>query len=220
MGQHVEKTSRRRARRTGALAVASIGLGLVALVAAATGAQATPPGEDGDHKVMLCHATDSYTNPYVVIEVDYASVQFEGHDGHDGPVFAPSLPKHTKWGDIIPPIEDDGEEIYPGKNWDAGAGIWESNCELPFLPTTTTVAPTTTTTAAPTTTTTEAVAPTSVVAPTTQAVAPTSVVAPTTTAAKPKSLPVTGDSSGPLAALGLGLIMTGAAMLALRRRLA
>ena len=48
-----------------------------------------------DHKITICHRTDSYTNPYVVITVDVASVHFAGHQTHDGPIFFPEIPKHT-----------------------------------------------------------------------------------------------------------------------------
>jgi hypothetical protein len=36
----------------------------------------------GQEKVVICHATNSDTNPYVVIEVSVASVKFEGHLAH------------------------------------------------------------------------------------------------------------------------------------------
>lgn len=51
----------------------------LALVASAGTATATP----GDpHKVWVCHATSSDTNPYVAIFVDVASVKYEGHLEH------------------------------------------------------------------------------------------------------------------------------------------
>ena len=62
-----------RARSAAALAAAGalvMSSGLV-LMAGATSAQATQPNPD--HKVWICHATDSDTNPYVVIHVDVAS---------------------------------------------------------------------------------------------------------------------------------------------------
>jgi LPXTG-motif cell wall-anchored protein len=129
-----------------------MGFGAVlALLGVMPSAGATKPNPE--HKVTLCHRTDSYTNPYVVITVDIASVQFEGHDGHNGPVFYPSIPKHQKWGDIIPPFDFGPGETYAGKNWTAaGQGIFDAGCNVVTVPPPTTV-PKTTTTCAKTTTT-------------------------------------------------------------------
>ena len=49
-------------------------------------ALATQPGsspdlEDG-HKITICHATNSETNPYVVITIDIAAWNDEGGQGH------------------------------------------------------------------------------------------------------------------------------------------
>jgi hypothetical protein len=49
-------------------------------------ALATQPGsspdlEDG-HKITICHATNSETNPYVVITIDIAAWNDEGGEGH------------------------------------------------------------------------------------------------------------------------------------------
>jgi hypothetical protein len=69
--------------------------GVLALVLAGfgvTGAGATKPNPE--HKVTLCHRTGSYSNPYVEITPDVASVLHEGHDGHNGPIFFPAIPKH------------------------------------------------------------------------------------------------------------------------------
>src|SRR5215468_2094575 len=89
--------------RTGAIGFGTIGLGVLFVLfgIAPTAANATKPNPE--HKVTLCHATDSHSNPYVRITVDVAAVLHNGHDGHNGPVFYPAIPKHTKWGDIIPP---------------------------------------------------------------------------------------------------------------------
>jgi len=142
------------ARRVG-VGTMVIGAGCVALGVMSPSAHATPARPE--HKITLCHRTDSYTNPYVVITVDVASVQFEGHDGHDGPVFYPAIPKHQKWGDIIPPFNFGNGESYPGKNWTPdGIATFNHGCSTPpATTTTTTVALTTTTTATePTTSTT------------------------------------------------------------------
>jgi LPXTG-motif cell wall-anchored protein len=110
-------------------------LAFVAFGIFATTAGATKPP---DHKITICHATDSYTNPYVVITVDVASAQFAGHQGHDGPIFYPDIPKHEKWGDIIPPTSDDGTRAVTPKNWTPeGQSIWANGCQLPSEVTTT-----------------------------------------------------------------------------------
>jgi ABC-type sugar transport system substrate-binding protein len=44
-------------------------------------ATATPGDESGNHKVTICHVTNSPTNPYVIITVDVAA--FDGHDKSD-----------------------------------------------------------------------------------------------------------------------------------------
>jgi LPXTG-motif cell wall-anchored protein len=120
-----------RLRRGIGFAVAAMGIVFVVLGIASPGAHATPPNPE--HKVTLCHRTDSYTNPYVRITVDVASVLHEGHDSHDGPVFFPTIPKHEKWGDIIPPFNFGPRETYAGKNWtDTGMTVFNNDCVMPF----------------------------------------------------------------------------------------
>ena len=76
------------------------------LFAAALGASAvcglvlisSASSDQADHKVTLCHATDSAKSPYASVTVDYHSVLGEGHGSHDGPVFDPFT--QGKWGDI------------------------------------------------------------------------------------------------------------------------
>lgn len=90
--------------------LAAVMIGSTAVVATAT----KPP----DHKVTICHATGSQTNPYVVINVDIASSGYlkAGHDLHDD--------------DIIPPYTY-GTFSYPGKNWTAsGQTILANGCRL------------------------------------------------------------------------------------------
>jgi len=130
---------------SGEFGISTIALGVIFILigVGATLAGATKPNPD--HKVTLCHATDSYTNPYVVITTDVASVLHHGHGDHDGPVFSPALPKHTKWGDIIPPFNFGPGETYAGKNWTAaGISIFDDACEVPANTTTTQSPPTTT----------------------------------------------------------------------------
>jgi hypothetical protein len=107
------------------------------------------------HTVTLCHRTDSYTNPYRVITVDVDSVFKQGHDGHEGKVFYPEIPKHEKWGDIIPAFDYGDGQHYDGMNLtDEGRAILNNNCVPPVSTTTTTIPDTTTTTIPDTTTTT------------------------------------------------------------------
>lgn len=99
--------------------------------------------ESAEHplgKVQICHRTASYSNPYVVIEVATPAVDgVAGNSGskpdhygeHQGPVFEPSLPKHTEWGDIIPPVEG----YHNGMNWtSAGQAIYENGCKTATPP--------------------------------------------------------------------------------------
>jgi hypothetical protein len=106
--------------------VVTVGIGFMALPAHATG---------GDpHKYTICHRTASHGNPYVVITVDVASIDGQGKGDHflehQGPVFSPDLPKHTEWGDIIPPVPG----VHDGLNWTAeGQAIYDHGCQ-PLTP--------------------------------------------------------------------------------------
>jgi hypothetical protein len=104
------------------------------------------------HKVTICHATASMTNPYVRITVDQAAVDgVSGHGPadhlarHTGPVWDPSMTKHSTWGDIIPPFYSDGTaDGLPSLNWTAaGQAIFYNDCK-PAAQTTTTTSGTTT----------------------------------------------------------------------------
>ena len=59
------------------LAVAALAVAMLAAPATAT-----PPDEAGEHKIMICHVTNSAINPYVVIEVDVAAFDGEGKNDH------------------------------------------------------------------------------------------------------------------------------------------
>ena len=110
---------------------------------------ATPPDKDGEHKVTICHRTNSVTNPYVVETVDYAAAdgsmgQGNGdHTIHTGPVFNfeadpdvayPTPRNGDQWGDIIPLYGD--EDQFGGLNWTAtGQAIFEAGCARPVTTT-------------------------------------------------------------------------------------
>jgi LPXTG-motif cell wall-anchored protein len=142
-----ERARKEKVRATSLAGFGMILVGVVAMALAGFGASvagATQPNPE--HKVTLCHRTGSRHNPYVTISPDVASVLHgHGHDGHNGPVFSADLPKHEKWGDIIPPFDYGPGEQYAGKNWtSAGQAIWGNGCNGPGT-TTTTCAPTSST---------------------------------------------------------------------------
>ena len=100
-------------------------IGTTASVAAAT-------KPDPGHKVTICHATASATNPYVVITVDIASIVGDDGHGHSG----------VNAGNIIPQFAMDGY-VYAGNNWDAAhQAIFGNDCNLVDTTTTTTTSPT------------------------------------------------------------------------------
>ena len=128
-----------------------VGLVLVASVVAGvmTPSFATRPTQpQGEHKVTICHATNSASNPYEMPTVDYAAVDGEGgqsdHMHHHGTGVIPSSEAHAeqikkdgqgqegKWDDIIPPVPG----VTPGLNWTAlGQAIWNNDCNYPKVAT-------------------------------------------------------------------------------------
>jgi LPXTG-motif cell wall-anchored protein len=161
----------------GATSLPGIGMilaGMLALVLAGFGvssAGATQPNPE--HQVTLCHRTDSYSNPYVEITVDVASVlNTEGHDSHNGPVFYPEIPKHTEWGDIIPAFDFGPGEQYAGKNLPEGQAILDAGCVVESA--TTTTSESTTSTSEGSTTTSESTTSTTEGSTTTEASTTTS----------------------------------------------
>lgn len=103
-------------------------------------AAATSEGDDNndDHKVTICHRTDSVTNPYNQQSVDADSADGDtgndngqgDHSEHTGPVatsqtFAQQLKDNKQnWGDIIPPHDN-----YGGLNWSTeGQAVYNNGC--------------------------------------------------------------------------------------------
>jgi uncharacterized repeat protein (TIGR01451 family) len=127
----------------------------VALLVGIRPALATQPDSSGEHKVTICHRTNSVTNPYTVNPVDYSSVDGGlvhdngngDHTNHQGPVFDwenPPGPPHNgdQWGDIIPPFSWEGDAnhaggTFPGLNWtDEGRAIYnDGKCNGPVTAT-------------------------------------------------------------------------------------
>ena len=138
-------------------------LGLLAtgLLVAALGAFAAVAlayqDDPTDHKVVICHASASVTNPYRTPDVDKDSIQnteglvANGHGTHTGPIFDPETNRNgDNWGDIIPPFAagylagppEKEWGAFPGLNWTAaGQAIWENGCKVPGAPEDTPVTP-------------------------------------------------------------------------------
>ncbi|MDP9181894.1 MAG: hypothetical protein M3P04_03840 [Actinomycetota bacterium] len=86
-------------------------------------------------KQTICHATNSNTNPYVVITPN-KNGDVDGHAKHLGPIWNAGLKaQHIAWGDIIPPFDynDHGTAAhYPGLNWTAeGQAFFANGCNAP-----------------------------------------------------------------------------------------
>lgn len=101
-------------------------------------ADPTSPGNSGEHKVTICHRTNSATNPYVQITVDFHAVDGHGEDSdhagvHTGGVYEPGMKESGEaWGDIIPAFTTPDGESHPAVNWtEAGQAIFANGCELP-----------------------------------------------------------------------------------------
>ena len=90
----------------------------LAVMMLAAPAAATPKNDAGEHKITICHVTNSETNPYVVIEVDVAAFDGEGKNDHthhvnkDGLVDVPFVDGECQ-------VDDTGD---PGDPGDPGDG--------------------------------------------------------------------------------------------------
>jgi hypothetical protein len=165
-------------------------------------AAATP--SPPEHKVTICHRTNSVTNPYRVNTVDISSTDGslgKGSNDHthhlglafdfsaDPDVAYPPPRNGDQWGDIIPPYQwgETPEQSFPGMNWVAGQAIWEAGCTVPGSTTSTThgttstTQATTSTTRATTSTTQATTSTTRATTSTTAAVLPTTIERSTTT---------------------------------------
>ncbi|WP_457962766.1 hypothetical protein M1E17_14795 [Arthrobacter sp. D1-29] len=79
------------------------------------GGAVTPPKGNGDHKITICHATGSASNPFVVI-----TISLNGLNGHAGA-------GHQNGEDIIPP--NSGNIVPGGQNWTAeGQATFNNGC--------------------------------------------------------------------------------------------
>ena len=104
------------------IALRTVAVTMVALGTVSAGASlASATKADPDHKVTICHATASKSNPYVEITVDIASILGDSGHGHSG----------VNIGDIIPPISVDGSVAYAGHNLDSGQAILDNHCNIP-----------------------------------------------------------------------------------------
>lgn len=198
------------------IALILIALGVVCMLISPSAAK-----DNDDHKITICHRTNSDTNPYVQITVDKnaadgADVQNgpDDHYGeHQGPIWNDTLKdQKIEWGDIIPPIEG----YHNGLNWTAeGQAIYRNGCDVPGEITTTTTVDETTTTTEPTTTTVEETTTTTLEETTTTVGLDGSSTVPKRTlgpAAAADTLPVTGSETTFLMALGVSLLLAGTAL--------
>lgn len=109
---------------------------ILVVQAALTVSVGATPGQKDDHKVVICHATNSHSNPYTVNDVDKSSVDepknqyLNGHGNHAGPVWYDGIADHS-WGDIIPPFTNDAGTSFTGQNWTAaGQKIHRDGCNI------------------------------------------------------------------------------------------
>jgi hypothetical protein len=136
-----------------------IGATLAALAVGGIGVLSASAQGGNEDNVTLCHATDSATNPYVVITIDQNGIDNintgpNGHGTHTGPLVTSEAEaqalkdQHIQWGDIIPAFNIGGVN-FPGlNNTPAGLAILANGCNFvtptpPTQPPVTTAPPTT-----------------------------------------------------------------------------
>lgn len=182
------------------LGLAAVLVGSLITVSSVQVSGATPP--DPEHKVTICHRTNSDSNPYVQITVDESAVDGQkgaDHYGeHKGPIWNPTLKdQKIEWGDIIPPVSP----YHSGQNWSSeGQAILNRGCTVQNASTTST------TTVSTTSTTLQGA--TSIPKATTSVPTDVSLIPPTTIV-RDGYLPRTGSALFPLAAAGITLIALG-----------
>ena len=117
-------------------------LGGLVLVKFAYATQTNP------HKIIICHATGSNSNPFSQIEVDSSAIDGIGNSDHN-------RNGHQNGEDIIPPTYNNGQQGYwSSRNWNAsGQAIWRNDCNSilpsPTISPTITISPTATPSATP-----------------------------------------------------------------------
>jgi hypothetical protein len=121
--------TRRRKWRWSSIALVAVGA-LVGVTAIGLIAKAGSPGPTPEHRVTLCHRTDSHQDPYVELTIDASDVTHYRYDQHNGPIFFASIPKDETWGDIIPPFDFGPGRSYGGMNWPSGQPILANGCKL------------------------------------------------------------------------------------------
>lgn len=205
-------------QRSGLMAAASlmcVGAGLIVAPLMATSAAAP----NKDHKVGVCHATSSDTNPYVWIVVDKDSTKYKGHLEHR------NEPVHRwktagTWNGIPHTAGQAKADFIEGID----AGVTEAWCLRTSSPSPTpTTTPTETATPTPTETPTDPGTPTSTPTetptdPATATSTPPGTPAETATTPSRPTLAQTGSSQTALMALGALFVALGVAMLGLGRR--
>jgi LPXTG-motif cell wall-anchored protein len=218
-------------QRAGLMAAASltcVGAGLIVAPLMATSAAA--PGKD--HKVGVCHATTSDTNPYVWIVVDKDSTKYRGHLEHrNEPVHRwktagtwngiPHTAGQAK-GDFIEGIDEGVTEAWCLRT--------SSPSPTPTTTPTETATPTPTETGTPTPTETPTDPATTTPAPTDPATTDPATTDPATTdpattvpaTSDPASVPTLaktgGSSSWALVASGLAMLLAGLGLIGMSRR--
>ena len=110
----MDSTSRARVGRWSPLVVVAA----VLLAALTPGVAWSAPEE----KVVICHRTNSPTNPYNQIAVAESSV-ISAHGDHTGPIFEPGA---DEWVGIIPPVPG----LPQGRNWPEGSSVLDNGCEM------------------------------------------------------------------------------------------